>query len=305
MGRSRPFKPRKSRMSLFATRRWALGAALAAAAAGFGPAWASEPPPAAFARIERRIGGRLGVSAVRAGRAPLGWRAQERFRMCRSFKWLLVAEVLRRVDQGEESLGRRIAYGSADLMSYAPATRAHLSEGAMTLADLCAAAVTLSDNTAATLLMRNVGGPAAVTALARRLGDPTTRLDRWEPQLNEGPASDIRDTTTPAAMRADLQAALFGPVLSRGSRAQLLAWLEETATGLGRLRAGWPKGAKTGDKTGSNPGAGIAADVGVVWPPGGGAPLFAAVYTFGAAVRDAALDAALAEVGAVVYRALA
>ncbi|MDE2355387.1 MAG: class A beta-lactamase [Alphaproteobacteria bacterium] len=291
------------------TRRAALRAALAGLA---GPTWVmaapgreGETPSAALARIEQRIGGRLGVSATRTGRPVVGWRADERFRMCSSFKLLLAAEILRRVDAGSERLDAKIAYGEADLQPYAPTTRAHLAEGALSVGELCRAAVTLSDNTAANLLLRRVGGPPAVTALARRLGDGVTRLDRWEPELNEGPASDLRDTTTPAAMGADLEALCLGTLLGARSRQQLLAWLGETSTGLGRLRAGWPKAARAGDKTGSNPGAGIAADVGLVWPPGGGPPLFAAVYTFGAKAKGPDVDAALAEVGAIVYRALA
>ncbi len=99
--------------------------------------------------IEAREGGRLGVF-VRGAQtgATIEHRADERFPMCSTFKLLAAAAVLKRVDDGSERLDRKIAYGSTDLLDYAPITKAHVAEGGMTLADLCAAAIDWSDNTA-------------------------------------------------------------------------------------------------------------------------------------------------------------
>ncbi|HTO41419.1 MAG TPA: serine hydrolase, partial [Rhizomicrobium sp.] len=78
---------------------------------------------AAFAELERRGGGRLGV-AVRDSQsgATLSWRADERFFLCSTFKLLAVAALLKRVDDGAENLDRTIAYGAGDMVSYAPVT---------------------------------------------------------------------------------------------------------------------------------------------------------------------------------------
>lgn len=147
---------------------------------------------------------------------------------------------------------------------------------------------------AANLLLKSFGGPAALTAYLRSLGDAVTRLDRYEPALNEhdGPG-DRRDTTSANAMLDTLRTLLFGTALSRSSRAQLAAWLIANKTGDRRLRAGFPDGWLVGDKTGTN-GSGSAHDVGVAWPPAGGAVLVAAYYTQpsgSAAQRDAVLAA--------------
>src|SRR6185437_11906471 len=103
--------------------------------------------------IEDRSGSRLGMAAldVHSG-ADSGYRADERFPMCSTFKAMLAAAVLAKVDAGAERLDRFVRYGAADLMSYAPAAKAHLAQGGMTVAALCEAAVELSDNTAANLL---------------------------------------------------------------------------------------------------------------------------------------------------------
>jgi len=145
--------------------------------------------------MERKLGGRVGVAAldVRTGRR-LAYRADERFPMCSTFKWLLAAQVLSRVDAGQEQLARVVPYSKADLLDYAPVTRAHVGEGAMKVKELLAAAIQYSDNTAANLLLSAAGGPAALTSYLRQLGDPSTRLDRMEPDLNSALPGDVRDT---------------------------------------------------------------------------------------------------------------
>src|SRR5580658_2551760 len=164
-----------------------------------------------LAAIERRIGGRLGVAALNTGTArKLAYRAEELFAMCSTFKFLLAACILKKVDTGAENLKRRISYNQKDLLEYAPVTRAHVSKGAMTAGELCAAAIELSDNTAANLLLAQIGGPAGLTQFIRSLGNPVTRLDRIEPDLNTAMAGDPRDTTSPAAMLDSMQKLMVG-----------------------------------------------------------------------------------------------
>jgi beta-lactamase class A len=218
--------------------------------------------------------------------------------MCSTFKLLAVGALLRRVDEGCERLDRFIAYGEADLLGYAPVSRAHVKAGGLPLDVLCQAAIELSDNTAANLILRQIGGPAAVTAFARGLGDPVTRLDRTEPTLNTGASGDPRDTTTPAAMMADLRALSLGDALKPVSRERLNGWLVGCETGKARLRAGFPAGWRVGDKTGTGDN-GTANDVATAWAPGG--PILIACYlTEATRASDAARDAVHADVARIV-----
>lgn len=188
--------------------------------------WAADPPNQTaedrLMALEARSGRRLGVAALDTvtGRR-VAHRAGERFAMCSTFKLALAGAVLASVDAGKESLDRRVAYTSADLLSYAPVTREHAKEGSLTVGALCASAVEVSDNTAANLLLRTLGGPAGFTRFLRALGDDVTRLDRDEPTLNTNEPGDVRDTTTPDAMLATMKALLLGDALSPASR-QLL-----------------------------------------------------------------------------------
>jgi beta-lactamase class A len=275
------------------TRRGLIAGAAASLCAG--AAFAADR----LGAIEAKVGGRLGVCAVDLGSgARLAHRADERFPMCSTFKAMAVAAALARVDAGDDHLDRFVRYTEADLLEYAPVTRAHVKEGGMAFGALCEAAVELSDNTAANLILASIGGPAGWTAFVRRLGDRVSRLDRNEPTLNTCIPGDPRDTTTPAAMVADLRQAVLGGALSPASRQRLQDWMVGCKTGLTQLRSGLPSDWRVGDKTG-NDGRTTTNDIAVAWTPTG--PIVIACYvTEAGSVSVDARAAAIADVGRLV-----
>lgn len=250
--------------------------------------------------IEARLGGRLGVAArdTQTGKR-IEHRAGERFPMCSTFKFLLVSAILSRIDANQEKLDRFIHYTSADLLDYAPITKAHVQDGGMTIASLCAAAIEYSDNTAANLLLGVLGGPGAVTHYARSLGDSVTRLDRNEPTLNTATPGDLRDTTSPSAMLTDMKEILIEQrMLSSESRKQLEAWMIADTTGLTSLRAGLPSAWRVGDKTGSGK-HGATNDI-AICRPSNRTPIVITAYFVGSSASYADRYAALAEVGRIL-----
>lgn len=252
----------------------------------------------ALEALEGDAQGRLGVMAIdTASGQTLAYRADERFMMLSSFKLLASALVLHRVDQGQESLARRVVYGLSDLVNYSPVTEHHAGGTGMTLGALCHATLTTSDNTAANLILDSYGGPAALTAFARQLGDGVTRLDRREPALNVPTAQAELDTTTPRAMATTLQQLALGPALTPASRQQLQQWLLANTTGGQRLKAGLPAGWRCGDKTGTN--ATDSNDIGLLWPPAR-PPWVVAAYLANSRATPAARDRVLAHVGQLV-----
>ncbi|HEY4924235.1 MAG TPA: class A beta-lactamase [Roseiarcus sp.] len=277
----------------------ALLSPLPAGAADFVSADSVKSASERIAALEARAGGRLGVFVLdTASGLSIAHRSDERFPMCSTFKLLTAAAVLALVDAGSERLDRKIPYGTADLLEYAPVTKAHAGEGAMSLGDLCAAAIDWSDNTAANLLLQVIGGPPAFTRYVRALGDELTRLDRNEPTLNTAIAGDERDTTTPAAMVGDMRAVLLGDRLSPGSRRQLETWLIGDRVGDKRIRAGLPPSWRVGDKTGTGDN-GTANVIAIIRPPDR-APLLAASYYTGSSGSADALNAVHKEVGGIV-----
>ncbi|MFJ9040920.1 class A beta-lactamase [Streptomyces sp. NPDC102406] len=272
---------RISRRTLLTTGT-ALGAtALTGAGTGTGIAYATGGPARRLAALEREHGARLGVFAqnLHTGTA-LAHRADERFPLCSTFKTLAVAAVLRDLDRDGRYLDRRVHYTQADIdrAGGAPVTGRpeNLAHG-MTVAGLCGAAISYSDNTAANLLLDRLGGPTAVTRLARSAGDRVTRLDRWEPELNSAEPGRVTDTTTPRAIGTTYARLVLGRVLDPGDRARLTRWLLANTTSGERFRAGLPDDWVLADKTGTGS-YGTANDVGIAWTPSG-APVVLSVLS--------------------------
>ena len=240
-----------------------------------------------MARLEQRFGARLGVYAHATGTdAVVAYRADERFAFCSTFKGLAAAAVLHRNPLSH--LDTRVRYTEDDLMKSSIITRRHVGTG-MTIRRLCDAAVRHSDGTAGNLLLRDLGGPAELTAYVRSLGDEVTRMDRLEPRIADAVPGDLRDTTSPRAIGTDYRAVVLADALPADKRAFLRDLLERNATPTGRrrIRAGVPRVWTVADKTGTG-GYGAANDIAVVWPPAA-PPLVIAVMTT-KTTRDAGHD---------------
>jgi beta-lactamase class A len=255
-------------------------------------------PAALLARLETESGGRLGVAALNtADGRQLLHRADERFPFCSTFKTMLSAAVLAK----EPSLlKKRVAYSKGDLVAYSPVTGKHVGKG-MTVAALCEATIQYSDNAAANLLMKQIGGPAAVTAFARSIGDNEFRLDRTETELNTAVPGDPRDTTTPAAMAASLHKLVLGDGLAPAQRKQLKDWMLGNTTGDTRIRAGVPSNWQVADKTGTGE-HGTTNDIAVLWPPGR-APIVLVAYLTQPGKDDKARSEIIAEAAKIVSEA--
>lgn len=258
-------------MPIFVTRRVALMTPVMAIP-GLLPsrarAKAAATIEARLKELEVRSGGRLGVAVLNTATGQLvGNRLDERFALCSTFKALAVGYVLARVDRGEERLDRRVIFSEHDLVTPFEATKPHVGPEGMTIEALCEAAITVSDSTAANLLLASFGGPSALTAYLRSLGDLVTRLDRRELDLNIVKPGEIHDTTSPRAIAGTLRQLVLGDALSTASRAMLTNWMvvaRDAATQ--RLRVGVPEGWRVADK----PGTWVKIstnDIGVIWPP--------------------------------------
>ncbi|MFD3469157.1 class A beta-lactamase [Streptomyces sp. NPDC058682] len=248
-----------------------VGAGVALAAAlPVGTARAAAPV-AGLRALEREYGARLGVYALDTGTGrTVVHRADEPFPMCSVFKTLAAAAVLRDLDHDGTRLAQRIHYTLQDVTDAGGGSITERPEnvaGGLTVAELCSAAIAQSDNAAANLLLRELGGPTTITRFCRSLGDRTTRLDRWEPELNTAEPWRETDTTSPRAIGRTYARLSLGDALEIGDREQLNRWLLSNTTSGDRLRAGLPKDWAVGDKTGAGS-YGTNNNVGIAWPPG-------------------------------------
>jgi len=232
-----------------------------------------------LAELEREYAGRIGGFALDVGTGTtVGHRARERFPMLSTFKVLAAGAILHRARTSEPGLLDRVLHWTRDdLVEYSPVTSQHVQDG-LTVTQVCEAAIGQSDNTAGNLMLSRIGGPAGLTRFVRTIGDRTTRSDRWETQLNLWAPGELMDTTSPAAMAADLRALTVGSALHPADRDLLLTWMRGCATGAARIRAALPGDWTVGNKTGSSGDIGAANDIAIAFPPGR-APLVLSIYT--------------------------
>jgi beta-lactamase class A len=257
--------------------------------------------------IEAAGNGTLGVELFdTASGMSVGLNRDRRFGHASSFKFSLAALLLQRHAAGLIDADKRVTWTQADMLNHAPFTSERIATGA-TLRELARATQTTSDNPAANILLRNLGGPAGLTAFWRSIGDDVSRVDRLEPEMNNVPTAEFRDTTTPAAMARTVAKIVYGDVLPEAERAELKGWMIETETGARRVRAGLPEGWVAGDKTGTSGLIGTAEynyiDIGFAEGPKGQPPITFACYFRARQIEDEMLaggEQTLARVGRVI-----
>lgn len=253
-------------------------------------------------QIKERLGARVGYAIYDTG-SNESWlyNADDRFPMASTFKVLLCAAMLARRDAGDTAVTRAIMLEQEDLVTYSPVTEAWIGKKVSAEA-LCEATMRSSDNTAANKVLEVIGGPESVTAFMRSIGDNTTRLDRWETDLNTATPGDPRDTTTPSAIALSLRELIFGEALSQSSREQLIKWLLGNEVGGPLLRAGIPQDWGIGDRTGAG-GYGSRGVVAVMWPPERD-PLVVAIYITQTEASMELRNEAIAAIGRVLADAV-
>ena len=245
---------------------------------------------------ETELGARIGL-AVHDLETGKRWeyKSNERFPLSSTFKTLACANVLQRVDLGKERMDRVVRFSESNLVTYSPVTEKHVGKKGMSLAKLCQATLSTSDNSAANFILQAIGGPKALTKFLRSIGDDTTRLDRWETELNEAVPGDKRDTTTPIAMVATLEKLLIDETLSVKSRQQLESWLKGNEVGDALFRKGVPSDWIVADRTGAG-GYGSRAITAVMWPPNR-KPIVAALYITETDASFGERNAVIAKIG--------
>lgn len=253
--------------------------------------------------MEARDGGRVGFVALdTANGESFGWRANERFVYCSTFKMYLAAATFVRIQNGEESADRMIPVTAADMVSHAPVTQPAIGSS-LSVDRMMKAVVEVSDNPAANLLLKANGGLEAMRAFYRSIGDDSTTVDRFEPEMNRLDGS--KDTIRPAQSVANLQRLFLDPAspLTAEPQARLLRWMVDSPTGADRLKAGVPAGWRVAHKTGTG-GYGPTNDICLLYPPTG-APLIVAAYYHATATSSAsANDAVIAEATRLALKAL-
>jgi beta-lactamase class A len=270
-----------------------------------------------LASLAREAGGRVGVAAVLV---ETGERVQlngdEGFPMQSVFKLPVALQVLQRVDEGQLDLAEPLKLGPDDMRrGHSPVRERWPGGVTFTVEEALRWTLVEGDNSTADALLARAGGPAAVTARLRALGVSGVRVDRGEDALardllDGGPGAldrylaDPRDTATPNGMADLLALVARAQELKPPTHARLVRWLEETRTGLTRIRGQLPEGTVVADRTGAGPTLGginaCTNDVGIVTLPDG-RHVALAVFTKASPRDQATRERTIARIARALY----
>ncbi|BCB45087.1 beta-lactamase [Vibrio alginolyticus] len=214
--------------------------------------------------IEQQTSSRIGVS-VWDTQTDERWdyRGDERFPLMSTFKTLACATMLSDMDSGKLSKNATAKVDERSIVVWSPVMDKLAGQNTR-VEHACEAAMLMSDNTAANLVLNEIGGPKAVTMFLRTIGDKATRLDRLEPRLNEATPGDNRDTTTPNAMVNTLRTLIEGETLSYESRVQLKIWMQDNKVSDSLMRSVLPTGWSIADRSGAG-GHGSRGINAIIW----------------------------------------
>ena len=280
----------------------------------------------------------VGVSAlhIESGRY-VSVRGAEAFPQASAVKVPIAVQIMALADEGKLPLDKMIALKPADLHPGSGRISELLFHPgvALSIENIMELALVVSDNSAADLMLREAGGPAAVTARMKILGLNGIRVDRsianmladwggikalppeaewtrdmWDKLFDAVPEAehmaarrlqthDPRDTATPADMTKLLariwKKDLFSPVYAT----KLLEAMERCQTGKARIKGMLPQGTDVAHKTGSV--GGVVDDVGVITLPGKGGHVALSVFTKGSSRPEEVSEKAVAEISRTIY----
>lgn len=288
--------------------------------------------------VARTTDGILGVSAVHieSGRS-VSLRGGESFPMASAVKIPFAVQLMSLVDEGHLDLDRIISLSPRDLHpGSGRLTELFFHPGvSLSLANLMELMVVISDNTAADLVLREAGGPAAVTSRMRALGLSGIRVDRsiamliadwvgirnvppeeewtrdmWDRMENAVPDaehmrarrkqwSDPRDTATPDDMTKLLVHIWKKDLLTPVNADVLLGMMERCQTGKLRIKGMLPQGTTVAHKSGTL--GGIVDDVGVITLPDNQGHIAISVFTKANTKTEELAEKAVAEVSRTLY----
>jgi beta-lactamase class A len=259
--------------------------------------------------------GRLGIAVVdvRQGTRFVA-RGNEPFPLASVAKLAIALLVFRRADQHAFDLDRRIEVSRFDLRhGLSPIAERHPHGGASyTYAELLRAMLIESDDTASDVLLKAVGGPAAVQAFLTRANLPGFDFRKTEADIYNDAvarrtfATGADNSATPNAVANLLAGIAAQQFLRLDANNELLQLLSEVQTGSALLRAGLPPATPFAHEPGTSFTLGSTTDAtndaGIFTLPEGQRVVMVAFL--GESNADVATrEAVLANVARTVYRA--
>ena len=220
---------------------------------------------------------------------------------------LTMAAISRLVETGKMDLDAPVKMLPSDRFAptYSPLQdRYPTGEVEVPLREVMRLTVSESDNVGSEMLLRLVGGPAAVEAYMRGIGVTGFQLEDGEKRMHGDQTLQYRNWWEPASAVATLEKLYAGKALGAEGTKEVLSWMRETKTGPDRLKAGLPAGTVLMHKTGSSGEEGglepATNDIGLILLPDGRV-LALAVFVTDARADQQTVEGVIAKIAAAVY----
>ncbi len=280
----------------------------------------------------------VGVSALHIeSNRYVSVRGTEPFPQASSVKVPIAVQIMALADEGKLQLGKMLTLTPGDVHPGSGRINDLLFHPglAMSIENAMEMAIVISDNSAADLILKEAGGPAAVTARMKTLGLEGIRVDRsiaklladwggikalppesewtremWDRLFDAVPeaehmaarrleTADHRDTATPADMTKLLARIWRKDLFQNVYATKLLDVMERCQTGKARIKGLLPQGTDVAHKTGTM--GGVVNDVGVMTLPGRGGHVAISIFTKGSSRPEEVSEKTVAEISRTIY----
>ena len=195
------------------------------------------------------------VQIVEGGGAAVSLNGSRRFPMQSVYKLPIGMAVLHAVDLGTLRLDQLIRITPRDFAApsrHSPLRDQNPHGATRTVGELLRAMMTESDGTASDVLLKRVGGPAAVTKYLRGLGIQKMVVATSESAMAASEQVQYQNWATPEAMASLLCAVQLGRGLSPGCRHRLLRLMTATPSGPHQIKGLLPAGTIVAHRTGGS-----------------------------------------------------
>ncbi|MEY8603231.1 class A beta-lactamase [Staphylococcus nepalensis] len=230
-----------------------------------------------FEQIEQDNDTIVGVYGVNTTNGKhIQHRSDERFAFASTYKAIASGILLQ--NTATSTLNKKIDIKKDDIVANSPVTEKYVGSQ-MTLKALIQASMLQSDNTANNKIINEIGGIKGFHEELKQLEDNISNPQRLEPELNLYDPTSTADTTTPKAAAMTLKHILTNEDMSKANRNLLKNVMIHNETGDTLIKAGVPKQAVVGDKSGQGLTYGTRNDLAFIYPKNQKEPIVLAIYT--------------------------
>lgn len=269
---------------------------------------AQAPLQQQIATIATAAKGQVSVACSLPGvKLDCNYHAEAHVPMQSVFKFPLAIAVLQQVEAGKLKLDQQVRFETADLYpgSYSPLQDKYPKAGVdVPLRELLRLSVSLSDNIATDILLRLIGGPAAVQRSMDKLGFAAIHVVDTERSMHDDESRQYRNTAEPRAMVGLLRLIADHSPLTPEDTALLNEFMEAPVSSPKRIRGKLPEGTVVAHKSGSSgveKGMSAATnDVGLITLPDG-RRLAVAIFVTDAHADTDTIEATIAGTARAIY----